>query len=136
MGQGVEFVYVLRYGIGRGNEFGGPQCQSYTTKPDCSAFFNRWTQCENQLFHIRRVFRRNISQSQNTSDPRLLGYLTGTCLWVSPGEEIQIPMEIRNDGNGDDRFEFVFDDSELPDGWERTGSTSHTVPRLRLLLTQ
>ena len=47
---------------------------------------------------------------------------------VSPGEEIQIPMEIRNDGNGDDRFEFVFDDSELPDGWERTGSTSHTVP--------
>ena len=47
---------------------------------------------------------------------------------VSPGEEIQIPMEIRNDGNGDDRFEFQFDDSELPDGWERTGSTSHTVP--------
>ena len=47
---------------------------------------------------------------------------------VSPGEEIQIPMEIRNDGNGDDRFEFEFDDSELPEGWERTGSTSHTVP--------
>lgn len=47
---------------------------------------------------------------------------------VSPGEEIQIPMQIRNDGNGDDRYEFDFDDSELPDGWERTGSTSHTVP--------
>ena len=52
-------------GLDGGNEFGGPQCQSYTTKPDCSAFFNRRTQCENQLFHIRRVFRRNISQSQN-----------------------------------------------------------------------
>ena len=47
---------------------------------------------------------------------------------ISPGEEIQIPMEIKNDGNGDDRFEFEFDDSELPEGWERTGSTSHTVP--------
>ena len=47
---------------------------------------------------------------------------------ASPGEEIQIPMQIRNDGNGDDRYEFDFDDSELPDGWERTGSTSHTVP--------
>jgi hypothetical protein len=46
---------------------------------------------------------------------------------VSPGEEIQIPLEIRNDGNGDDRYEFNFDDSELPDGWERTGATSHTV---------
>ena len=47
---------------------------------------------------------------------------------VSPGEEIQIPLQIRNDGNGDDRYEFDFDDSELPDGWERTGSTSHTLP--------
>ena len=37
------------------------------------------------FFHIRRVFRRNISQSQNTSDSRLLGYLTGTCLWSFSG---------------------------------------------------
>ncbi len=47
---------------------------------------------------------------------------------VSPGEEIQIPLEIRNTGNGDERYEFDYDDSELPEGWERTGSTSHTVP--------
>ena len=46
---------------------------------------------------------------------------------VSPGEEIQIPLKIRNAGNGDDRYEFDFDDSELPEGWERTGSTSHTL---------
>tara|TARA_B100000700_G_scaffold65285_1_gene72120 strand:- start:45677 stop:55171 length:9495 start_codon:yes stop_codon:yes gene_type:complete len=46
---------------------------------------------------------------------------------IRPGEELSIPMEIRNAGNGDERFEFEFDDSQLPEGWERTGATSHTL---------
>ena len=46
---------------------------------------------------------------------------------IRPGEEISIPIEFRNSGNGDERFEFEFDDSQLPDGWERTGATSHTL---------
>ena len=35
---------------------------------------------------------------------------------------------IANTGNGDDRFEFEFDDSELPDGWIRSGSIAHSLP--------
>ncbi len=46
---------------------------------------------------------------------------------VSPGELITIPIEFRNSGNGDEKYEFEFDDSELPDGWSRTGPTSHTL---------
>ena len=46
---------------------------------------------------------------------------------VAPGELIIIPIEFTNSGNGDDKFEFGFDDSELPDGWSRTGPTSHTL---------
>ncbi|MAD56273.1 MAG: hypothetical protein CL974_01860, partial [Euryarchaeota archaeon] len=46
---------------------------------------------------------------------------------VSPGELITIPVEFTNSGNGDEKYEFEFDDSELPDGWSRTGPTSHTL---------
>jgi hypothetical protein len=46
---------------------------------------------------------------------------------VAPGELIIVPIEFTNSGNGDDKFEFGFDDSELPDGWSRTGPTSHTL---------
>ncbi|MBV22768.1 MAG: hypothetical protein CMA53_01535 [Euryarchaeota archaeon] len=46
---------------------------------------------------------------------------------VSPGELITIPIEFTNSGNGDEKYEFEFDDSELPDGWSRTGPTSHTL---------
>ena len=46
---------------------------------------------------------------------------------VSPGELITIPIEFTNAGNGDEKYEFEFDDSELPDGWSRTGPTSHTL---------
>ena len=46
---------------------------------------------------------------------------------VSSGETIQIGIDITNTGNGDEKFEFSFDDSELPEGWERTGATSHTL---------
>ena len=46
---------------------------------------------------------------------------------VSPGELITIPIEFTNSGNGDEKYDFEFDDSELPDGWSRTGPTSHTL---------
>ena len=46
---------------------------------------------------------------------------------VSPGESIIIPIDFTNSGNGDEKFDFEFDDSELPDGWSRTGPTSHTL---------
>jgi uncharacterized repeat protein (TIGR01451 family) len=47
---------------------------------------------------------------------------------IQPGESINIGMMIANTGNGDDRFEFEFDDSELPDGWVRGGSIAHSLP--------
>ena len=46
---------------------------------------------------------------------------------VFPGELITIPIDFTNTGNGDEKFEFEFDDSELPEGWSRTGPTSHTI---------
>ena len=46
---------------------------------------------------------------------------------VSPGELIIVPIEFTNAGNGDEKFEFEFDDTELPEGWSRTGPTSHTL---------
>ena len=46
---------------------------------------------------------------------------------IQPGETISVGIKFTNTGNGDERFEFGFDDSELPDGWVRTGSTSHTL---------
>jgi hypothetical protein len=46
---------------------------------------------------------------------------------VSPGEMIIIPIDFTNTGNGDEKFEFGFDDSELPEGWSRTGPSSHTL---------
>ena len=46
---------------------------------------------------------------------------------IQPGETISVGIEFTNSGNGDERFEFGFDDSELPEGWVRTGSTSHTM---------
>jgi uncharacterized repeat protein (TIGR01451 family) len=46
---------------------------------------------------------------------------------VLPGESIIIPIDFTNSGNGDEKYDFEFDDSELPDGWSRTGPTSHTI---------
>jgi len=46
---------------------------------------------------------------------------------ISSGDTVQIGIDFTNAGNGDEKFEFSFDDSELPEGWERTGSTSHTL---------
>ena len=46
---------------------------------------------------------------------------------IQPGETISVGIKFTNPGNGDERFEFEFDDSELPDGWVRTGATSHTL---------
>ena len=46
---------------------------------------------------------------------------------IQPGETISIGIKITNSGNGDERFEFEFDDSELPEGWVRTGATAHTL---------
>ena len=36
-------------------------------------------------------------------------------------------MKFTNSGNGDEIFAFEFDDSELPDYWERTGPITHTL---------
>jgi hypothetical protein len=47
---------------------------------------------------------------------------------IQPGDSINIGMQIANTGNGDDRFEFEFDDSELPEGWTRSGSIAHSLP--------
>jgi hypothetical protein len=46
---------------------------------------------------------------------------------ISIGESKQIGIKFTNSGNGDERYEFEFDDSELPLSWERTGATSHTI---------
>ena len=47
---------------------------------------------------------------------------------IQPGESINIGIMIANTGNGDERFEFEFDDSEFPDGWVRGGSIAHSLP--------
>ncbi len=46
---------------------------------------------------------------------------------IRPGEELSIPILFTNTGNGDERFNFVFDDTQLPPDWQRTGATSHTL---------
>ena len=46
---------------------------------------------------------------------------------IQPGESVSTGIKFTNSGNGDERYEFEFDDSELPEGWVRTGSTSHTI---------
>jgi hypothetical protein len=46
---------------------------------------------------------------------------------IYPGESSGIVMKFTNSGNGDDIFTFEFDDSELPDYWERTGPITHTM---------
>ena len=46
---------------------------------------------------------------------------------IRPGEELSIPLLFTNSGNGDERFEFEFDDVQLPSDWQRTGATSHTI---------
>ena len=46
---------------------------------------------------------------------------------IRPGEELSIPLLFTNSGNGDERFEFEFDDVQLPPDWQRTGATSHTI---------
>ncbi|MEE3315766.1 MAG: STT3 domain-containing protein, partial [Candidatus Thermoplasmatota archaeon] len=46
---------------------------------------------------------------------------------IQPGQSINIGIMFTNSGNGDERYEFVFDDSELPEGWVRAGATSHTI---------
>ena len=46
---------------------------------------------------------------------------------IRPGEELSILILFTNTGNGDDRYTFEFDDSQVPDNWERTGATSHTM---------
>jgi len=46
---------------------------------------------------------------------------------IRPGQELEIPILFTNTGNGDERFDFEFDDNQLPINWLRTGSTSHTI---------
>ncbi|SVD91170.1 uncharacterized protein METZ01_LOCUS444024, partial [marine metagenome] len=46
---------------------------------------------------------------------------------IQPGQTISVGVQFTNTGNGDEKFEFEFDDSELPDGWVRTGAGSHTL---------
>jgi hypothetical protein len=46
---------------------------------------------------------------------------------VYPGTSSGIGVKFTNSGNGDEIFTFEFDDSELPDYWERTGAITHTL---------
>ncbi len=46
---------------------------------------------------------------------------------IQPDQTLSIGIKFTNTGNGDERFEFEFDDTELPEDWERTGATSHTI---------
>ncbi|MEE3269863.1 MAG: carboxypeptidase-like regulatory domain-containing protein, partial [Candidatus Thermoplasmatota archaeon] len=46
---------------------------------------------------------------------------------IQPGESVSVGIKFTNSGNGDERYEFEFDDAELPEGWVRTGSTTHTI---------
>lgn len=46
---------------------------------------------------------------------------------IRPGEVLAIPILFTNSGNGDERFEFEFDDAQVPMYWNRTGATSHTL---------
>ncbi len=46
---------------------------------------------------------------------------------IQPGQSISVGIKFTNAGNGDELYEFEFDDSELPEGWVRTGATSHTI---------
>ena len=46
---------------------------------------------------------------------------------IQPGQTISIGIKFTNTGNGDERFDFEFDDTELPESWVRTGATSHTL---------
>ena len=46
---------------------------------------------------------------------------------IQPGHSINVGIKFTNSGNGDERYEFEFDDSELPEGWVRSGATSHTI---------
>ena len=46
---------------------------------------------------------------------------------IQPGQAISIGIKFTNTGNGDELFEFEFDDTDLPEGWVRTGSITHTV---------
>ena len=46
---------------------------------------------------------------------------------IQPGQSISIGIKFTNTGNGDELYEFEFDDSELPEGWVRSGANSHTV---------
>ena len=40
---------------------------------------------------------------------------------------MSIPLLFTNSGNGDERYEIEFDDSQLPVEWQRTGASSHTI---------
>jgi hypothetical protein len=46
---------------------------------------------------------------------------------IQSGQTLSISIDFTNTGNGDEIFEFEFDDTELPEGWSRTGSISHTL---------
>ena len=46
---------------------------------------------------------------------------------IQPGRSISVGIEFTNTGNGDELYEFEFDDSELPEGWVRAGATTHTI---------
>jgi hypothetical protein len=46
---------------------------------------------------------------------------------IYPGTSSGVGLKFTNSGNGDEIFTFEFDDSELPDYWERTGPITHTL---------
>ena len=46
---------------------------------------------------------------------------------IQSGQTLSIAIEFTNTGNGDEKFVFEFDDTELPEGWVRTGAITHTI---------
>jgi hypothetical protein len=46
---------------------------------------------------------------------------------IQSGQTLSIAIEFTNTGNGDEKFVFEFDDTELPEAWVRTGAITHTI---------
>ncbi|MEE3231712.1 MAG: hypothetical protein VX235_01365, partial [Candidatus Thermoplasmatota archaeon] len=74
-------------------------------------------------FHNYHDIRVNIPQMHGFELTEPMAETYG----IYPGTSSGIGVKFTNSGNGDEMFTFEFDDSELPDYWERTGPITHTM---------
>jgi hypothetical protein len=74
-------------------------------------------------FHNYHDIRVNIPQLHGFELTEPMAETYG----IYPGTSSGIGVKLTNSGNGDEMFTFEFDDSELPDYWERTGPITHTL---------